>query len=98
MTTACLKCGGPAEGRFRPVLGRGRVERLCPACADELSALVRAAGETAQLSLADARFASWLATGRWTTRQGQTLGPEDLPGGWHSPECPCCATFAEEEA
>jgi hypothetical protein len=97
MSVTCLKCHQPVDGRFRLVMGRGRMERLCPACADQLSALVRAAGETAQLSLADARFVTWLETGRWPTRGGRSLGPEDLPAGWHSPECPCCATFAEEE-
>jgi hypothetical protein len=94
--TTCLKCGGPAEDRFRLVMGRGRMERLCPGCADQLSALVRAAGETAQLSLADTRFVSWLESGQWTTREGRIVGPEDIPGDWHGPECPCCATFAEE--
>jgi hypothetical protein len=104
VTAACLKCGAPAEGRFRPVLApggtrgldRGRMERLCPGCADALSALVRAAGETCQLSLADARFVAWLETGRWTTRDGRSLGPDDVPEGHHDAQCPCCAAFAEE--
>jgi len=96
VTGICLKCGGSAEGRFRLVRGRGRMERLCPGCADQLSALVRAAGETTQLSLADERFVAWLETGRWATRQGRTLGLEDLPAGWRSAECPCCAALAEE--
>jgi hypothetical protein len=95
--TTCLKCGGPAEGRFRLVLGRGRMERLCSDCANALSALVQAAGDSCQLSLADARFASWLGTGCWLSRDGRSLGPEDLPDGWHGTECPCCAAFAEEE-
>jgi hypothetical protein len=77
-------------------MGRGRLERLCPACADALSALVQAAGETCRLSLADERFVAWLESGRWSTRDGRSLGPEDLPTGWHGAECPCCATFAEE--
>jgi hypothetical protein len=72
------------------------MERLCPGCAEALSALVRAAGDTCQLSLADARFAVWLETGRWPTRDGRSLGLEELPGDWHGAECPCCATFAEE--
>jgi hypothetical protein len=97
MNAICIKCGGATQGRFRPVMGHGRMERLCPDCADQLSALVRAAGETAQLSLANERFVRWLETGRWPTRNGATIGPEDLPGGWHGPECPCCATFAEKE-
>ena len=95
---ACIKCGSPAEGRFRPVLGRGKMERLCPDCADRLSALVRAAGNTALLSLADDRFVAWLETGRWPTGDGRSIGVEDLPQGWHGAGCPCCATFAEEEA
>jgi hypothetical protein len=93
----CLKCSGPAEGRFRPVMGRGRMERLCPACADALSHLVRAAGDTCFLSLADTRFVTWLETGRWPTKDGRTIGPEDLPVGWHATECPCCASFDEED-
>lgn len=101
---ACLCCGGEAVLRFRPVLGRRRLERLCSECADSLSALVRTAGETALLSLADARFAGWLETGQWQTRDGRTLGPEDLPScgsssgdsGGHGVTCACCATFAEE--
>jgi hypothetical protein len=93
----CLRCDAPAEGRFRLVMGQGRMERLCANCADDLSALVRAAGDTCQLSLADARFAAWLDTGRWQTRDGQSLGPEDIPAGYHAVTCPCCATFAEEE-
>lgn len=96
MTMLCLRCGAPAEGRFRLVLGQGRMERLCPNCAADLSALVRAAGDTCQLSLADARFSAWLATGHWTTRDGRSLGPQDISAG-HRAECPCCATFAEEE-
>jgi hypothetical protein len=98
MSHYCLKCGAEAEGRFRPVMGRGRLERLCPACAATLSALVRAAGDSCRLSLADERFVTWLGTGRWPARDGRNLGPEDLPPGGHSVECPCCATFAEEEA
>lgn len=94
---ACLKCGGPAEGRFHLVLGRGRMERLCAACGADLSALVRAAGDTCQLSLADARFRGWLETGRWPGRDGRSLGPEDVADGRHPPECPCCAAFAEED-
>lgn len=97
MTIACLKCGAPAEGRFRPVLGRGRLERLCPDCAGTLSTLVRVAGDACQLSLADDRFVTWLETGHWPARDGRSIGPEDIPGGWHSAECPCCADFAEEE-
>ncbi len=95
--TDCIKCGGPAEGRFRPVLGRGRMERLCPGCAEALSASVRAAGDTCQLSLADDRFVAWLGTGRWPTRDGRSLGPEDVAGAQHRAECPCCAAFAEQE-
>lgn len=96
MTARCLKCSSPAEGRFRLVMGQGRMERLCPDCADTLSALVRAAGDTCQLSLADERFVTWLETNHWMARTGQRIGPEDLPAGWHGTECPCCATFAEE--
>lgn len=96
MTAHCLRCGDSAEGRFRPVMGRGRMERLCVKCADDLSTLVRAAGETCQLSLADARFSAWLDTGRWKTRDGQWLGSEDVPGGHQAVDCPCCAIFAEE--
>jgi len=95
MAGQCLKCGRRVEGRFWPVMGRGRMERLCPTCADQLSALVRAAGETAQLSLADERFAFWLETGRWPARDGRTLGPDELPPGQHNPACPCCAAFEE---
>jgi hypothetical protein len=94
---SCIKCSGPVEGAFRPVMGRGRMERLCPTCADTLSALVRAAGDTCQLTLADGRFVTWLETSRWPTRSGHSLGPEDLPSGWHAVECPCCAAFAEED-
>jgi hypothetical protein len=97
VTATCLKCGGPAEVRFRLVMGRGRMERLCPSCAEMLSAQVRAVGETCQLSLADARFVSWLETGRWQSRDGHSIGHEELPDGWHGTECPCCAVFAEEE-
>jgi hypothetical protein len=79
-------------------MGRGRLERLCPDCAATLSALVRAAGDSCTLSLANERFVTWLETGRWTGRDGQSLGPEDLPAGRHGVECPCCATFAEEDA
>ena len=93
----CLKCGQPIAGAARLVMGRGRMERLCPGCGDLLSALVQAAGDTCQLSLADPRFAAWLETGRWTTRDGRTLGPEDLPEGWHGVSCPCCAAFQEED-
>jgi hypothetical protein len=93
----CIKCGRPAEGRFRLVMGQGRMERLCPTCAESLSRLVRTASETCLLSLADARFMAWLETGRWLTKDGRTIGPEDLPAGWHTPECPCCATFDEED-
>lgn len=96
MTMLCLRCGDPAKGRFRLVLGQGRMERLCAGCAEDLSTLVRAAGDTCQLSLANARFSAWLETGRWLTRDGRSLGPEDIPGGYHAVECPCCATFAEE--
>jgi hypothetical protein len=96
VTVLCLKCGSPVEGRFRPVLGRGRLERLCPECAGLLSALVQAAGEKCQLSLADARFAEWLETGQWTARDGRSLRPDDIPPGRHGAECPCCAAFAEE--
>jgi hypothetical protein len=95
--SVCLKCDGPIEGRFRMVRGRGQMERLCPDCSDQLSALVRAAGDTCQLSMGDERFTTWLETGRWTARDGRSLGVEDLPAGWHGTECPCCATFAEEE-
>ena len=62
-----------------------------------IRALVQAAGDSCQLSLADARFAAWLGTGRWPAHDGRSLGPEDLPAGWHGTECPCCAAFAEEE-
>jgi hypothetical protein len=93
---ACLKCGGPAEGRFRLVLGKGRMERLCAPCGEHLSALVQAAGDTCQCSLADARFVAWLETGRWITRDGRSFGPEDVPADGHDPECPCCAAFGEE--
>lgn len=97
MTTACLKCGDSTQGRFRLVMGQGRMERLCPDCVDALSTLVRAAGDTCQLSLADTRFVTWLETGCWLTRDGHSIGLEDLPAGWHGSECPCCATFADEE-
>ena len=96
MTALCLKCGSPADSRFRLVMGQGRMERLCPNCADTLSALVRSAGDTCQLSLANERFVTWLETSRWPARSGQTIGSEDLPAGWHGTECPCCAAFAEE--
>ena len=49
------------------------------------------------LTLADGRFVAWLGTGRWPGKDGRTIGPEDLPKGWHGVECACCATFAEEE-
>jgi hypothetical protein len=96
MTVLCLRCGAPAEGRFRLVMGRGRMERLCANCAEGLSTLVRTAGDTCQLSLADARFSAWLETGRWTTRDGRSLGPEDISVGHHTVDCPCCAIYAEE--
>jgi hypothetical protein len=73
------------------------MERLCPNCAGALSTLVRAAGDTCQLSMADARFVTWLETGRWSLKEGGSLALDDIPGDWHSPECPCCAAFAEEE-
>jgi hypothetical protein len=73
------------------------MERLCPACAEALSVQVQAAGETCQLSLADARFVAWLETGRWTARDGRSLGPDEVPDGRHGVQCPCCAAFAEEE-
>jgi len=98
VTAACFKCDNPVGERFRLVLGRGRMERLCADCSEGLSALVRAAGDTCQLSLADARLVTWLETGRWSARDGRSIGPEDIPAGWHEAECPCCATFAEEEA
>jgi hypothetical protein len=97
MSAHCLKCSRLVDGAFRPVLGRGRMERLCPDCAASLSALVRAAGETCQLTLVDARFVNWLETGRFPTRDGRSLGPESLPAGQHSAECSCCAAFAEDE-
>jgi hypothetical protein len=78
-------------------MGRGRLERLCPDCAATLSVLVRAAGESCTLSLADKRFVTWLETGRWPARDGRNLGLENLPARGHGVECPCCATFAEEE-
>ncbi len=96
-TPPCLKCYRPAEGRFRPVMGQGRMERLCPDCADALSALVQAAGDTCRLTLSDERFVAWIQTDRWPTRDGRSIGLDDLPEGWHGPSCPCCATFAEEE-
>lgn len=95
--TNCLSCGGPAEGRFRPVMGRGRMERLCPACSDRLSMLVQTAGETCVLHLDDPRFQHWLETGRWPTRDGGSIGPEDVPAGLHANNCPCCAAFADED-
>jgi hypothetical protein len=98
VTTACIRCGSPARERFRLVMGRGRMERLCAGCSDSLSALVQVAGDTCQLTLTDARLAAWLETGRWPARDGRSVGPEDIPAGWHRAECPCCATFAEEEA
>jgi hypothetical protein len=73
------------------------LERLCPDCAGTLSALVRAAGDTCQLSLANARFVTWLETSQWSTKDGRSLSPDDIPGGWHSAECPCCAAYDEEE-
>lgn len=97
MTVLCLRCGAPAEGRFRLVMGRGRMERLCANCAEGLSTLVRTAGDTCHLSLTDARFSAWLDTGRWTTRDGRSLGPEDISAAPHNVGCPCCATFAEEQ-
>jgi hypothetical protein len=97
VTVNCLKCGTPVIGAARLVMGRGKMERLCPGCGELLSALVQAAGDTCQLSLGNERFVAWLETGRWTARDGRLLGPEDLPGGWHAPSCPCCATFQEEE-
>ena len=97
-TNVCLKCGEPTRERFRLVMGQGKMERLCPGCADTLSLLVRAAGDTCQLSLANHRFVAWLETGRWPQKDGRTLGPEDLPKGWHGADCACCATFAEEES
>jgi hypothetical protein len=96
VTALCLKCGSPAESRFRLVMGRGRMERLGPECAATLSALVCAAGDTCQLSLADDRFVTWLEGSRWPARAGRSIGPEDLPAGWHGTECPCCAAFSEE--
>jgi hypothetical protein len=98
LTGLCLKCGAPAQDRFRLVLGQGRMERLCAGCGDALSALVRAAGDTCQLSLANERFVTWLESGRWVTKDGRTIGSHDLPEGWHGEECPCCATFAEENS
>jgi hypothetical protein len=93
----CINCGGPAEGRFRPVLGRGRMERLCPGCADRLSTLVQTAGDTCLLHLDDPRFQYWLETGRWPTRDGGSVGLEDVPAGLHANDCPCCAAFDDED-
>ena len=93
----CLKCGKPAQERFRLVMGQGKMERLCPGCADSLSHLVQAAGDTCQLSLANDRFVAWLQTGSWPTKDGRVISAQDLPKGWHGAECACCATFAEEE-
>jgi hypothetical protein len=93
----CINCGGPTEGRFRPVLGRGRMERLCLDCSDRLSILVQTAGETCVLHLDDPRFQHWLQSGRWPTRDGGSVGPEDVPAGLHANDCPCCAAFADED-
>jgi hypothetical protein len=73
------------------------MERLCPNCADALSTLVRVVGGACQLSMADARFVTWLETGRWSMRNGGSLGLEDVPYLWPSTECACCAAFAEED-
>lgn len=97
MTVACLRCGSPADQRYRLVMGQGRLERLCPLCADTLSALVQLAGDACLLAVADPRFAAWLESGRWPTRDGGSIGPEDLPDGWHTTDCPCCAFLAEED-
>ena len=94
---SCLKCHGPIEGRFRLIMGQGRMERLCPPCADALSALVQATGDTCRLSMTDGRFVTWLESGYWPAKDGRLIGLEDLPGGWHGTECPCCAVFAEED-
>lgn len=106
MKHACLKCGMPAERRYRLVLGNGRMERLCLACNNQLSALVRTAGDTCQLSMADHRFVTWLEAGHWPMRDGRALTLHTSPGarplegghGHAGHECPCCATFAEEES
>ena len=105
MTHTCLNCGEAADTRFRLVLGHGRMERLCQQCSDHLSTLVRIAGESCQLSMADPRFQTWLETGRWPMQDGRTIGLNDPPAGrrlgsrqdHHRTECPCCAIFAEEE-
>jgi hypothetical protein len=102
---ACLKCGVHVGKHFRLVLGNGRMERLCLACSDQLSTLVRTAGDTCQLSMADHRFVTWLETGHWPMRDGRTIVVDAAPsngpvtGGRvrHGSECPCCATFAEDQ-
>lgn len=81
------------------------MERLCQQCSDRLSTLVRTAGDTCQLSVANPRFQTWLETGRWPMQDGRTIGLQDPPlgrrlagtQGQHRTECPCCATFAEED-
>jgi hypothetical protein len=73
------------------------MERLCPHCSDTLAALVQLAGDTCLLAVADPCFAAWLETGRWPASDGQSLGVEDLPEGWHSSACPLCAAFMEED-
>jgi hypothetical protein len=95
--TNCVNCGSPAEGSFRPVLGRGRMERLCPDCSERLSALVQTAGDTCVLHLGDDRLQHWLQTGRWPTQDGGSIGLEDIPAGRHANACPCCAAFAEDD-
>ena len=105
MTHTCLNCGRAAETRFRLVLGSRRMERLCQECSHHLSTLVRTAGDTCQLTMANPRFRTWLETGRWPMQDGRTIGLHDPPAG-EPPgealsrlrvECPCCAPFAEED-
>jgi len=59
--------------------------------------MVRTAEDTCQLSMSNERCIAWLETGRWAAKDGRSIGPENLPIGGHGTECPCCASFAEEE-
>ena len=95
--TNCLKCVAPAEGRFRPVLGHGCMERLCFDCSTILAALVQTAGDTCLLHVDDPRLQHWLESGRWPTPDGGSVGPEDVPAGLAANDCPCCAALAEED-
>jgi hypothetical protein len=78
-------------------MGKGRMEKLCPTCAETLSALVRITGDSCQLSMFDERFVTWLETDNWTAKSGLKMNTEGLMANHHDGACSCCSVFAEED-